>query len=92
MLQKYVENLCDQYAHFGEFMRHEIKQAGLPVTGKTYREHITNGSLLGIYKGTKGVGPASSKAFGLALGYPEDHYMVLFKLFKKEKARRAQTN
>lgn len=90
MLKKYVEDLCDRFAHFGEFLQSELKDAGATRYGLRYYDNISTSQLSQVYNGKAGIGPAASKAFGEVLGYPPDHFMNLYKLFKAEKKRRAE--
>lgn len=88
-LERYVSELCDKYAHFGEFMRQEIADLGKRPFSKKLKEVVSADILYKVYTGKSGVGPASSAAFGAYLDAPADHYMKLSKMFSAEKKRRA---
>lgn len=87
MLDKYVSDLCDKYAHYGEFLCQEFvdlgkSKRGLDLCGisMAMRQKVLKGA---------GVGAATSAALGKYLGAPPEHYERLYRLFSAEKKRRA---
>lgn len=87
MLKTYISDMCDKYAHYGEFLCQEFldqgkSKRGLDACGisMSMRQNILKGA---------GVGAASSAALGKYLGVPPEHYERLYRLFSAEKKRRA---
>lgn len=88
MLDNYISELCDKYAHFGEFVSQELIDQGKSKRG--VRLHgISLGMLQRVINHGYSIGAASSAALGAYLGAPPDHYERLQRLFVAEKKRRA---
>ena len=89
-IEAFVKDLCDRYAHFGEYVKEQVLNEGVPSYGVKSREFCSQTMLLAVYNGRKYPGPESSKALGRMLNVPDDHYMKLGQLFKAEKLRRSK--
>jgi hypothetical protein len=88
VLKSYISSLCDEFAHFGEFVKKEMADANVARYGRKVREKGMLNSFSKVYLGKMGVGPEVSSALGEFLNAPPEHYMKLYKLFKAEKERR----
>ena len=84
-----VKGLCDQYNHFGEYMKSVSAEAGISWCD-LMKCGVSKTSITKVYNGMMGVGPEMSRAFGTLAGVDENYYMQLFKDFKAEKQRRAE--
>jgi hypothetical protein len=86
-VKQYVSDLCDKYAHFGEFHCQELLDQERSKYSVT-RAGCSHSMTIKVLNRGYGVGPVFSAAIGKVLGAPPDYYEKLYRLFKAEKDRR----